>query len=270
MARILLFSFLLPLNFSCVKENGTPAPGKIARVVSLSPSVTRMMIDLGCADLVVGITTYQPLVRGAETVGTLLRPSPERIMRLKPDVIFYSEEDSVVQEFECLTGMNTHRFKKNGGFGDIRDNYLTLAGMTGRSDAAAIKIRKYEADLDAARPARSRGSLALFVSPRPLVAVSGKSYIGSIIRDAGGVNVYERLGIPYSPVTLESLARMNPGIIIVVAGDAGERAEYDRVFSGPGLSGMRIFQVGPESISHYTPADYVESVRIISGILNKI
>ena len=269
MAKTLLLSFLLLINFSCVKENETRFPGKITRVVSLSPSVTRMMIDLGCGDLVVGITTYQPIVHGAETVGTLLRPSPERIMRLKPDVIFYSEEDSVVQEFECLSGMNTHRFKKNSGFGDIRDNYLALAGMTGRSEAAAMKIRKYETDLDAARSARSGGSLALFVSSRPLVAVSGKSYIGSIIRDAGGINVYERLGIPYPPVTLESLARMNPGIIIVVAGDAVERAEYDRVFSRLGRTGMRIFRVGPERISHYTPADYVESVRIISGILKK-
>lgn len=40
--------------------NAAPVRGDLRRVVSLSPSVTRQMVDLGAEDLLAGVTSYHP------------------------------------------------------------------------------------------------------------------------------------------------------------------------------------------------------------------
>ena len=58
-----------------------------ARIVSTSPSITETLFALGLGDRVVGVSTfcrYPEAVRSLPKVGTVLKPEPEIIARLKP------------------------------------------------------------------------------------------------------------------------------------------------------------------------------------------
>ncbi|MCP3890625.1 MAG: ABC transporter substrate-binding protein, partial [Desulfobulbaceae bacterium] len=74
-----------------------------ARVVSLVPSVTEMLLAIGAGDAVIGITQYDiwpAETAGKELVGGFLNPDFERIAALKPDTIFYaSVQDGVGERF---------------------------------------------------------------------------------------------------------------------------------------------------------------------------
>ncbi|TFH39919.1 MAG: hypothetical protein E4G96_08465, partial [Chrysiogenales bacterium] len=49
----------LALLLSCSPtKNDLPGAGKVGRIVSLSPSLTRQMVDLNAGSLLVGVTSY--------------------------------------------------------------------------------------------------------------------------------------------------------------------------------------------------------------------
>ncbi len=74
-----------------------------ARVVSLVPSVTEMLLAIGAGDAVIGITQHDiwsAETAGKELVGGFINLDFERIAALKPDTIFYaSVQDGVRERF---------------------------------------------------------------------------------------------------------------------------------------------------------------------------
>lgn len=77
-----------------------------ARVVSLVPSVTESLFDLGVGDRLVGVTDY--CVHPAEQVARLPRiggtknPDIERILDLQPDLVIANQEENRRQDVERL------------------------------------------------------------------------------------------------------------------------------------------------------------------------
>src|SRR5579862_2776417 len=65
-----------------------------ARIVSTSPSITETLFALGLADRVVGVSTYcrfPPEVARLPKVGSFLKPDPELIAGLRPDLVVVQE-----------------------------------------------------------------------------------------------------------------------------------------------------------------------------------
>jgi len=63
------------------------------RVVSLVPSVTEMLFQLGAGDFVAGITYHSILPAesaGKKIIGGFFKPDLDRVAALEPDVIFYA------------------------------------------------------------------------------------------------------------------------------------------------------------------------------------
>ena len=115
--------------------------------------------------------------------------------------------------------------------------------------------------------------MAFFLSCRPLIAASSDSFIGRIIRDAGGSCAYHTAGLSYPMVSVESLVYADPDVFISMGGDA-DSSDFFRVLSGDfnSLKAVRnraLFMIAPDTIPYYTPEDYVKSVEKISGILRK-
>jgi ABC-type Fe3+-hydroxamate transport system substrate-binding protein len=245
------------------------------RIISLSPSITGQIIDLGAEDNIVGVTPYHPpLKKEIPLVGTYITPSIEKIITLKPDIIFMSEEDGEIQadSFFQKFGLKYHRFGRNSDFKSICNNYYLLAVMIGRSDEALKKIEYYKAGLKNIGRSSSKFKVAFLVSVKPLITVSKLSYISDIIKEAGGINVFGDLANPYTILTLEALIVRNPDVVIIM--NEGE----DRYLYGL-LKGFRniefinrknIFVAGDRYIPYYSPKEFILSVEKFSEILSLI
>ncbi len=238
------------------------------RAVSLSPSITRQMIDLGLGDRLVGVTSYCPdYGHRARVVGTLMNPSIEKILSLTPDIVLFSEEDSAIQKTSRIisAGMKCKMFPSNTDFRTLCNNYIDLAELFGRKELGEHKVKLYNNEL---KKISRRGAMtAVFlVSQRPLVTVSGKSYIGSILEDAGLKNAFQGLGTPYPVVSAEAIVRTRPDIIIVMNEGPAFITELLNGFSFPAVINRRIVQISDENIAYYTPSDYIASVKQISAI----
>ena len=149
MDTLLCLCLTVALSFSlfCSPPGRQPSPVSIpARIISLSPSLSRQIADLGRKELLVGVTSFDDYRDdGIELVGTLVQPNLEAIIRLRPDIVFLSGEDGPVQNIDRLenAGVRIHRFGRNRNFRDICDNYLLLAVMLDREREARNNIARY-------------------------------------------------------------------------------------------------------------------------------
>jgi len=79
---------------------------KIERIVSLVPSVTESLFDLGAGDKVVGRTDYcvypTPEVESIPAVGGTKNPDVARILALKPDLVIANQEENRPSDVAAL------------------------------------------------------------------------------------------------------------------------------------------------------------------------
>jgi ABC-type hemin transport system substrate-binding protein len=119
------------------------------RIVSLCPSLTELVFDLGLGDSLVGVTKFciHPAdgVREIEKVGGTKTPKIERIAELAPDLVLLNEEENRLEDAEALqaAGLVCHvSFPKTA---------VETAGMV-RSIGEAVE-RPHEAeDIPSATP----------------------------------------------------------------------------------------------------------------------
>nr|HPM35774.1 helical backbone metal receptor [Spirochaetota bacterium] len=98
-----IFASIIVLFFlSCKSGSSTKADYNYSRIVSLSPSITRMIIDMGKSDILVGITPFCPVVKNAELIGNSIIPSMEKIISLNPDLVIMSIEDETMIKNEQI------------------------------------------------------------------------------------------------------------------------------------------------------------------------
>src|SRR5512137_104966 len=86
------------------------------RIVSLAPSVTEILYDLGLEDRVAAVTTfcdYPPQVVHKPKVGGFANPSLEAIIAARPDLVIMTDEGNPREVYERLQklGINTYTFK---------------------------------------------------------------------------------------------------------------------------------------------------------------
>ncbi|HQO01977.1 MAG TPA: helical backbone metal receptor [Spirochaetota bacterium] len=250
-------------------------PRNVRRVVSLSPSVTREIIDLGAEEMLAGVTSYHPpMKKKVPVVGTILHPNVETILSLGPDLVLYSEEDSAVQHAERLAaaGLCAVSLGRNRNFEEICANYLRIAELIGARDAGREKISRYRALLNVARVTEKRCTVAVFIAHTPLVAASEGSFVGEIIADSGGINVVKDTGIGYPILSAEFLIAVNPDVILSIMPGA---AEFFLSLSGsaPGLRATekgQVYTINERHLAYYTPGDYIAAVREIAALLKKV
>ncbi len=260
------------------ETSSIPAPESLNRIISLSPAITRMIIDLESEDLLVGVTSFHPpLTREIDIVGTLVQPNIEKVVLLKPDIVFISEEDNKIQLTEMIqaTNISVYKFPRNDSFKTIIKHYRKIAAFLGKQELANNKIKKYLQNLKSSPDKSKKKSIALFVSNQPLIGVSDMSYIGKMISDAGGTNCLRFLNQPYPILSLEHLIMLDPDIIISIQyhGDTYQVPFGSILKDFPELTVMKrdsIYVLPLNSVTYYTPGDYVLACNQITDIIDKV
>lgn len=244
-------------------------PGKSGKtIVSLSPSITRMLDDMGEGGKITGVTSFDN-VSGRHSVGSLISPNIETVLLLKPDTVFFSEEDSAVQKIEPLKtlGIQCVSIPRSKDFNGIIHNYRMIADRTG-STVGAVKAETYRASLEKS-PSKNISTVFL-IAHSPIVAASSSSFIGHIVLDAGGTPAPIPSDKPFPLISKELLITLDPDCIITA--DPGGVPELKKMLSAfPDLTCVRkktIFAVSAETACYYTPRDYIETKKILSQIFD--
>jgi iron complex transport system substrate-binding protein len=200
------------------------------RIVSTTPAITETLFALGLGSRVVGVSTYchfPPEAASRPKIGTYLQPNLEAILRLRPDMVIM--ERLAPQTIDQLKRAKIRVEQINTG--DLRTN-LQMIEDIGRfagavEQARALRVRM-QAEFDSMRATQqqSKRKVVFVVGRSPgrlegIVAVGKGSYLNELIAIAGGVNVLVDSSLSYPKLSLESMIRLQPDVII----DMGDMAE---------------------------------------------
>jgi ABC-type hemin transport system substrate-binding protein len=208
----LVITLLLLGRLSRVTAHGIPGSGAADNtgLVSLSPSVTRMLIDLEQGHRLAGRTAYCPqLPHNPPVVGSLLLVHTEQIARLAPQLIICSEEDGSTLRLQPLrmSGLNILELAQNRDFEDILRQYSTLAAATGTAGIAGQKISAYRRNLAHIETPDQRPAVMLLLSVNPPIAATSSSFIGDMIERAGGYCIVQA-EVPWQRLTSEAVVSL--------------------------------------------------------------
>jgi len=201
------------------------SPGGSARLVSLAPSITETLFELGLGDRVVGVTRYcvhPPEVRNKPQMGGYYDPNYEALSAAKPDLVFTLPEQEDIRKQVHKLGLKSLTVDHTNVRG-ILDSIVQIGDATGCPDKAAAlrksleaRIRKIQANV-AGRPKPrvliSIGRMAGDASVNRITVCGSAGLFNELIRLAGGVNAFER-NIPFPVLSAEGVLQTKPDVIV--------------------------------------------------------
>jgi len=189
-------TFSYPINFEDSRGNTFTINGRPLRVVSLVPSISEILFEIGAGDAVQAIT-YHTALRSKTSektiIGGFFSPSLARIERLNPDIIFYSKIHKEVWERfhkkECLlVNLETN------SIADSFKNIFLLGRIFNKEIEAQIIIDGIKDQLQIIKkkathiPDSKRKRVIRFMGIDPLTVPGDDSFQNEFIRAAAGIS----------------------------------------------------------------------------------
>lgn len=245
----------LALTQACSAPERPPAPFAPQRIVSLIPAVTETLFAVGAGPNVVGVSafdTYPPEVASRARVGGLIDPDTERILSLRPDLVFLygSQEDLATQMAAAGVAIETYR---HGGIAGILETTRAVGARVARGsqgEALAASIERGIAGVRARVAGRRRPSVLIVFGReddalRGIYASGGTGFIHDMVEAAGGRNVYADVPRESVQASLESILERAPEIVLelrapIAGSGGGWTARQIAVWNGaPSLPAVR-------------------------------
>jgi iron complex transport system substrate-binding protein len=193
------------------------------RIVSLLPSLTEAVCELGACDRLVATDRWsnwpEPVAR-LPKLGGLEDASVERIVAMRPDLVLLAPSSRLSARLRAL-GLTVAELDATE-LGQVRRMLDKVAMLLGEPQAAAVQWQRMQDALRLARmavPERARGRpVYVEVSSAPYAA-SESSYIGELLTQLGARNVVPASLGPFPKLNPEFVVQARPDLIVVSASE---------------------------------------------------
>ena len=244
------------------------------RVVSLCPSLTELVFDLGAGDSLVGRTKFcvhpADLVGRIEKVGGTKNPKIARIIELAPDLVLLNEEENRREDADALAagGIHCHvSFPKSAN--ETADMVRSIGAALSRPTDAERIARDIEQRAERARAAagtQPRVRFAYLIWRDPMMTVNGDTFVSALLVNGGGENVFASNASRYPSITASDLAAARPDVVLLSTEPFPFKEPHaDEIARASGIERERFHVVDGERLSWHgsrTPAgvDYAAQI----------
>lgn len=244
------------------------------RIVSLCPSLTELVFDLGRGSELVGITDYcvhpADRVGAIEKVGGTKSPAIARIVELAPDLVLLNEEENRREDAEALAraGVARHESFPRDVQGTA-DMVRSIGEALERPREAEAIARDIETRSERVRRdvrTKREVSFAYLIWRKPWMAVNRDTFAHALLAQAGGRNVFADRPDRYPEIALDDLASAAPDLVLLGTEPFPFQAKhFDELVEATGLPRERFVLADGEYLSWHgsrTPAgiDYAEKL----------
>lgn len=209
---------LLALLLLCL---ALPATAQL-RVVSLAPSLTETMLDLGASDLLVGVLDggERPAsLAGLPSVGRYGQLQAERLLSVKPDLVLLWPDSVGAAGRDQLKKLSIPQLVvEPRDLEQLAQSFITIGERIGRAEQGRQLAERFAAGLAQLRQRHAREvPLEVFyqVWDQPLYTLGGKQIVSDALRVCGARNLFADLTLPAPQVGIEAVLQRNPAVILV-------------------------------------------------------
>ena len=194
------------------------------RIVSTFPSATETLFALNAGDRVVGVSTYcryPPAVLSLPKVGSYVKPDPEKIALLRPDLVVIPDTAAGIADRLSALHIRYVRIKVGSLaeiYSMIRDIGVAVS-VPGAAESLNHRIRSRLEAIRATNADRPKPTVLIVVGRTPglltnLIVAGPSSYLSELLQIAGGANVLAGEAMEYPHISLETVVRLNPDVIL--------------------------------------------------------
>lgn len=251
------------------------------RIVSLCPSLTELVFDLGLGDSLVGRTKFcvhpEGKVDAVEKVGGTKNPKIERIVELAPDLVLLNEEENRRDDADALAaaGVACHVSFPHTALetADMVRSIADAVHASSEGERIARDIETRHARVTRAAADRRPVRYAYVIWRDPWMTLNADTFVSALLGDAGGVNVFASRADRYPAFAPNELRDANPDMVLLSTEPFPFKdAHADELSAASGIPRERFRIVDGELLSWHgsrTPAgiDYADEV-ISSGAGN--
>jgi ABC-type Fe3+-hydroxamate transport system substrate-binding protein len=186
-------------------------------IVSLVPSLTELMFDLGVGDRLVGRTRFcihpEGRVENVPIVGGTKNPRVEHILEIEPDLVITNHEENKKEDVEQLAESLNVMVTDISSIDDALLAIDEIGKTCGAADKAERIISNIRDELDSV-PDEQPQSVAYFIWREPWMTVGNDTYIHSVLSHWNLENVYSKQ-VRYPKTTLKELGSRSPDLVLL-------------------------------------------------------
>lgn len=220
------------------------------RIISLVPSQTELLVDLGLEEKIVGVTKFcihpKYLRKRKSIVGGTKNYRMEVIESLKPDLIIGNKEENDKSGIEDL--MRKYPIWMSDIY-TVEDN-LEMIGRLGEILGAAIRAKEIIKQLksDFTVPLPRKGTAVYLIWNDPIMVAGVDTFINEMLGFAGFDNL---IGTSrYPEITIRDLSNLNPDFLLLSSEPFPFKDDHQRYFQSF-LPKAKIILVDGEIFSWY-------------------
>lgn len=209
------------------------------RIVSLVPSLTETLWDLGVGPSVIGVTKFCVHPRDARlkaaVVGGTKDPDLVLIQGLRPDLIIADEDENKPEHIEALraAGRRVHVTKVS----TVRDAAMAVAEigrLVGRehdAEAKSQRILERAAELKAVTSVFAPLRVFIPIWRRPLMTLDATTYMADLAAIAGAKNLFTGSPRKYFTTTFDEVRAQAPDAVLLPTEPYRFREEHRAEFA---------------------------------------
>jgi ABC-type Fe3+-hydroxamate transport system substrate-binding protein len=188
-----------------------------SRIISVVPSQTELLFDLGLGKKVVGITKFcihpAEWFKSKPRVGGTKKLDIEKIIQLQPDIIFANKEENEKADIEELKKHFPVWTSDIKNLEDALEMILEIGKIT-NTEKAAMKTTIEISEQFKTLSFKNTYKCIYLIWTDPIMTVGGDTFIGEMLNRSGFENLTSHKK-RYPELTLKQLQALNPEILFL-------------------------------------------------------
>lgn len=193
------------------------------RIISLVPSQSELLWDLGLRKELVGITKFcihpDEMFRSVTRIGGTKEINFEAIEKLKPDLIIANKEENEQEQIEELCKRYPVWISDIYNLDNALEMIFRVGEITNKptqSKGLVTQIKnKFSQFKNTKHEARNRHTAAYLIWKNPYMAAGHHTFIDFMLGECGLKNVFSNEKSRYPEITTQILIDKNPQIILL-------------------------------------------------------
>jgi ABC-type Fe3+-hydroxamate transport system substrate-binding protein len=187
------------------------------RIISLVPSQSELLWDLGLRDELIGITKFcihpNEMFILKDRVGGTKTLNLNKIRSLKPDLIIGNKEEN---EYAQINELQNEFPVWMSDIYNLKDAYKMISDigeLVNKKNEANVMLSKIQNSFSIIK--KHHKTVLYLIWKNPYMAAGKSTFIGNLLNEMGLMNVLETNDLRYPELSLEKIKKLNPELIFL-------------------------------------------------------
>jgi ABC-type Fe3+-hydroxamate transport system substrate-binding protein len=189
------------------------------RIISLVPSQTELLYDLGLDEAIIGITKFcvhpEKWFRTKTRIGGTKNINLQKIIALNPDLIIANKEENVKEQIEALQKITEVYISDVTNLTDAKDMIIQVGQLVNKKEEAQLLVTEIENKFSHLEKInQNKIPAAYLIWNKPCMTIGGDTFINDMMHLCGFTNVFADK-MRYPEISMEQLQSSNCKVLLL-------------------------------------------------------